>query len=111
MNNFVEALAIIMDDCQTIDYETYRAIMDELLSPIDGESLELDTLKRLYESKLVYLDSLRTKCFLDMNNNRSGFFQMEDYELILKSISNTKSHIRKLVISAVSSGLASRKVS
>jgi lipase chaperone LimK len=94
-----------------IDYETYREIMGELLQPIDGEGLDTDTLKRLYESKMVYLENLRVRCFIEMNQPSSGFFTQEDYQLILTATQRTSSHLRELVLCAMTSGLARRKVS
>lgn len=96
---------------QRIEYETYREIMDELLRPIDGEGLDIETLKRLYESKLVYLENLRVRCFLEMNQVKPGHFTLEDYGIIRVAMSRTTQHLRDLVVVAVTSGLAKRKVS
>ncbi|MEZ4743381.1 MAG: hypothetical protein R3B45_13205 [Bdellovibrionota bacterium] len=96
---------------ETVDYETYREIMDELLRPINGEGLDTDTLKRLYESKLVYLENLRVKCFTEINQDYRGFFTMHDYQLILTAIKRTNLHLHDLVLLAVTSGLSRRKVS
>ena len=96
---------------QATDYETYREIMGELLSPIMPEGLDLDTLKRLYESKAVYLENLRVKCFWEINKNPLTFFTTSDYTLILRAIKETSHQLRHLILAAVNSQLAKRKVS
>jgi hypothetical protein len=93
-----------------IDYATYREIMEELLRPIEGEGLDTDTLKRLYESKLVYLENLRIKCFFEVNQSSQNSFTMKDYELVLAAIRTTIQEIRSLVVVAVADGLKKRKV-
>jgi len=90
------------------DYETYREIMHDLMHPISGEDLDAETHKRLYQSKLVYLESLRTKCFQEMNKTRPGFFKMRDYELILGAIKETHGHLRRLIIIALNRSLKLR---
>lgn len=91
------------------DYETYNEIMDELLSPIQSDGLDFETLKQLYESKLVYLENLRVKCFLEMNLQESqGFFTTEDYKIILKAITQTHNYLHDLVLLALSCSLESR---
>ena len=57
-----------------LDYDTYIEISEDLLNPIIGEGLDLDTLKRLYMSKLVYLNNLRKQCFMDINKLTHFFF-------------------------------------
>ncbi|MFK7872598.1 MAG: hypothetical protein AB8C84_05425 [Oligoflexales bacterium] len=96
-------------DREVTDYDTYRQIMDELMRPIQDEGLDVMTLKRLYESKLVYLENLRTKCFCAINRGE-GHFQMEDYHVILGAVQETKLHLRDLVLVAVTESLALRKV-
>ncbi len=94
------------------DYETYKEIMGELLSPIIAQGLDLDTLKRLYESKAVYLENLRLKCFWELNTKPSEtFFKNEDYILILHAIKETRAHIRNLILVAVSDNLGKKKAS
>lgn len=91
------------------DYETYKEIMNELVHPIQAEGLDLDTLKRLYESKLVYLENLRVKCFYEMNKKRYfGYFSQEDYSLILSAIRKTHNHIHDLVVLAITYSLEAR---
>ena len=93
------------------DYETYREIMGELLCPIMADGLDLDTLKRLYVSKSVYLENLRMKCFIDLNKENSrSYFTWKDYEIIVKAIEETHNHLRKLILVAVSTNLDKRKV-
>ena len=93
------------------DYATYKEIMGELLSPIVGQGLDVDTLKRLYESKAVYLENLRLKCFWEINTGRKSHFTKDDYILILKAIQETRQELRKLILIAVARNLAKRKVS
>lgn len=84
------------------DYETYREIMGELLRPIESHDLDVDTLKRLYESKLVYLENLRVKCFMEVNGQGDGSpFTMEDYRLVLKAQAETNRHLRELILCAI----------
>jgi lipase chaperone LimK len=95
----------------TTDYETYREIMDELVRPIESSGLDIDTLKRLYESKLVYLENLRVKCFLEINNGKASHFSMEDYQLILKAARDTEVHVKDLIMIAIMTNLERRKIS
>jgi len=94
------------------DYETYHEIMDELLSPIESEGLDVDTLKRLYESKLVYLENLRVKCFMEMNRKDSNvYFTIHDYRVILSAIDQTHGYLHDLVLTAVTCSLKKRFIS
>lgn len=93
------------------DYETYLEVMEDLLTPIDGAGLDTETLKRLYESKHVYLENLRVKCFVALNAKDSGGFEEEDYELILSALKRTKKHIKDLIIATLSETMTKRKVS
>ena len=93
------------------DYETYQEILDELLRPITAEGLDADTLKRLYESKLVYLENLRLKCFMELNGGADSHFSMEDYQLILDARQRTHKHLRELILLAMNENLARRNVS
>jgi hypothetical protein len=93
------------------DYETYREIMGELLRPIEASGLDVDTLKRLYESKLVYLENLRVKCFYECNAPEPGHFTMEDYQLILGALKETQRHLHDLMLLAIMSHLERRNVS
>ncbi len=79
--------------------------MGELLRPIEAHGLDLDTLKRLYESKLVYLENLRVKCFFEINSKGSGHFTMADYQLIIQALRETQGHVRNLVLAVITSRL------
>jgi hypothetical protein len=94
------------------DYETYKEIMKDLLAPIAGTGLDQDTLKRLYESKLVYLKNLRVKAFQEINTRAGGpsHFSMRDYELILNALKLTERHLHDLIILAVSHSLQTRQM-
>ena len=94
-----------MQTDRSTEYDTYREIMGELLRPIEAQGLDVDTLKRLYESKLVYLENLRVKCFIELNGAGGGYFTMPDYELILRALAETNRHLRDLILLAMSSQL------
>lgn len=98
-----------MQKTPSTDYQTYREIMSELATPIHAEGLDADTLKRLYDSKLVYLENLRTKCFREMNLAKDSPFTSDDLQLIIGSIAQTKEHIAELVRHAVHVSLAKRR--
>lgn len=93
------------------DYETYKEIMTDLLRPISGAGLDDDTLKRLYESKLVYLDNLRAKCFMEMNSAKVTHFKGEDHALILGAIKQTRLHLREVILLTIVNNLSRRKAS
>ena len=93
------------------DYETYLEVMEDLLNPIDARGLDLETLKRLYESKFVYLENLRIKCFFEINNNPHTRFNQEDYNIILIALKETKTQVKKLFLLAINNNLSNRKVS
>ncbi len=92
------------------DYHTYLEVMEDLLKPIDGSGLDLETLRRLYESKLVYLENLRVKCFQEINKNIESDFKQDDYQLILTAIFETKRNIKRLVVLTINTNLAKRCV-
>ena len=96
-----------MRNQRSTDYETYREIMGELLRPIEAHGLDVDTLKRLYESKLVYLENLRVQCFLELNGE-GGHFTMEDYKLILRALEETNKHLRDLILLHITTKLKKR---
>lgn len=100
-----------MKESISTDYETYREIMHELLSPIQVDGLDADMVKRLYESKAVYLENLRLKCFKELNGNPTTHFTTQDYALIIEAIHETKVHLRDLILTTVAKHLANRKVS
>lgn len=79
-------------------YETYTQIQWELHRPIDNEDFDYETLKRLYESKILYLESLRVKCFLAINqHNSTRTFTIKDFQNILLALQTTKEQLRNLV--------------
>ncbi len=92
-----------------IDYATYNEIADELLRPIPSDGLDADTLKRLYDSKLVYLENLRSKCFRIINNKGEKSFSPDDYSHILKSIEFTKFQLQKIVKEMITANLSKIK--
>ena len=94
---------------RSIDYETYREIMGELLRPIEVEGLDVDMMKRLYESKLVYLENLRIKCFCELNGDCDSPFTIADYGLIIKAIAETNRHLRELILLAINTNLRRRR--
>jgi hypothetical protein len=88
------------------DYETYKEIMDDLLKPIASDGLDVDTVKRLYESKMVYLENLRVKCFRDMNSGQATHFTQSDYKIIVEAASITRTHLRGVVLGAINEKLS-----
>ena len=88
------------------DYETYVEIMEDLLKPIAGDGVDPETLKRLYESKMVYLENLRVKCFKEVNREKSSHFSQGDYSLIVRATMETKKHLRDVVLLAIQSRLS-----
>ena len=104
----------IMNDSPNTDYATFREIVDELLRPISGEDLDGDTLKRLYESKLVYLENLRIKCFKAVNTPKGptpqNHFTVDDYSLIVSAITDTRRHLKQSMMLAISGNISRRKV-
>lgn len=93
------------------DYATYREIMGDLMQPISAEGLDLDTLRRLYESKVVYLENLRIKCFKEMNSGRDSHFTADDHALIIKASAEAVRQLRQVVLLAITDNLAKRQVS
>lgn len=91
------------------DYETYREIMGELLRPISAVGLDDDTLRRLYESKLVYLEKLRAKCFWEMNTSLDTHFTKEDHALIMEASVLTKAHLREIILLTITNRIAKRR--
>lgn len=87
------------------DYETYREIMTDLLKPIAADGLDQDTLKRLYESKIVYLENLRVKCFRNMNSGATTHFTKDDYALILEALKQAREQLRGVVLGVINSRL------
>lgn len=99
-----------MAEYRATDYETYREIMGELIKPILAEGLDAETLKSLYESKAVYLENLRIKCFKELNSEkRCSHFTWDDYHLVVRAIKENHSHVRNLILIAVNEKLECRK--
>ena len=99
-----------MAEYRATDYETYREIMGELIKPILADGLDAETLKSLYESKAVYLESLRVKCFKELNSEkRSSHFTWDDYHLVATAIKENHNHVRNLILVAVNEKLETRK--
>lgn len=99
-----------MGEHRATDYETYREIMGELIKPIMADGLDPETLKSLYESKAVYLENLRLKCFKELNSSkRSSHFTWDDYHLVVRAIEENRTHVRNLILVAVSEKLDCRK--
>ncbi len=94
-----------------LDYATYREIMGDLLQPISGDGLDFDMLKRLCESKVVYLENLRVKCFKGMNQARGSYFTVDDHALIIKATTEANRQLRQVVLLAITDNLAKRQVS
>jgi hypothetical protein len=83
------------------DYATYQQVADDLLLPICETGLDGDTLKKLYESKWSYLESLRTRCFVEMNRRDSKSpFSLHDYRFIVDAQKKTVFHVRELIRSS-----------
>ena len=83
------------------DYVTYRQVAQELPLPICDAGLDSETVKKLYESKWVYLESLRSRCFIEMNRrDRRSLFSLEDYRLIVDAQKKTVFHMRELIRSS-----------
>lgn len=93
------------------EYETYREIMDELVKPIIADDLDPETLKSLYESKAVYLENLRVKCFTELNAKASSHFTWDDYALIQRAIKEMRQHVRQLILIVVQDKLEKRLAS
>jgi hypothetical protein len=83
------------------DYEVYREIMDDLHAPLKTEGLDIDMIKELYVSKLIYLENLRVKCFTEINKNLGGYFSHDDYRFILEAIHKTKHYMRAIIFESL----------
>ncbi len=100
-----------MTELHSTDYETYKEIMGELLKPILADGLDPETLKSLYESKAVYLENLRVKCFRELNSDRTSHFTWEDYALVIRAIDENCQHVRQLILFVVQDKLERRLAS
>jgi hypothetical protein len=83
--------------------------MGELIKPILAEGLDPETLKSLYESKAVYLENLRIKCFKELNSKPDSHFTWADYSLVVRAIEENRSHVRDLILLAFNEKLERRK--
>ena len=82
-----------MKNLSSTEYSIYQEILDDLLKPIVHDGLDDETLRRLYESKLVYLENLRAKCFREINVETKGTFTANDFRLILEALNLTRCHL------------------
>lgn len=98
-----------MSKVSHIDYETYKEIMEDLLSPIEPKDLDSITIKKLYESKLIYLENLRQKCFIEINTTTNSLFTESDYQLILEAIKQTKKYLKQEIINTINQKLSKYK--
>lgn len=86
-----------MGNKQWASYQSYQRIKVDLHQKIDDTGLDAMTLKRLYESKLVYLEELRRTCFRSLNSAEESSFTPDDLGFIITGIRITRSHLRALV--------------
>ncbi len=88
-----------------MSYEFYKALADELCSPIDAE-LDLDVRLELYESKIVYLRNLYAQAFRDVNGMGPGEgFSDEDLVRIRQFLAVTEDFFREEYLAAAKRGL------
>ena len=87
------------------DYKTYKEIVSELMNPIVGNELDLETLTMLYESKLVYLEHIRLQCFQSINSNQQNCFTKEDLDFIVSAIYDTNQRLTTLIKLVISKSL------
>ena len=92
-------------DPQT-DYKAYKEIMIDLQLPIPSDNLDAITLKKLYQSKLVYLENLRVRCFYEVNSQPNTQFTLSDYQYILNAKASTQTHLRQLVFECLANTLS-----
>lgn len=95
---------------QQSDYESFHEILDDLMKPIRDDGLNVETVIRLYESKLAYLENIRIKCFRDVNartlRKESNGFQVQDYELIIAAIDLTRKTLKYTILTSVRESLS-----
>lgn len=84
-------------------YDAYIEIKSELVKPISDNGLDGQTVKRLYESKAVYLENLRIKCFREMNQFRhqDDGFNEDDYQFILNAAKINRNHLRSHIMAVI----------
>ncbi|MBP6218875.1 MAG: hypothetical protein KA436_09840 [Oligoflexales bacterium] len=88
------------------DYETYLEIREDLQEPLRTAGLELETVKELYLSKLVYLETIRVACFTQMNRHKDSFFCQDDYQYILNAHNKTRRHLKEVVLLTLNQSLS-----
>ncbi len=92
------------------EFDSYHEIRSDLQLPIAAEGLDSDTLIRLYESKLVYMENLRAKAFYDINRPAQlALFSLKDYSHIIESIKITKTHLKTVMLGEIRNVIQSRK--
>lgn len=92
------------------DFESYHDIRSDLHLPISADGLDTETLIRLYESKLVYLQNLRIKAFQDINGSaEKSTFSAADYTHILTAIQTTQTHLREVMVCEIRTSISRRK--
>ena len=99
-----------MENICGTDYETYREIMDELKNPIIGKGLDPDLLIRLHESKVIYLDNLRVRCFREINKNEETHFSWDDYIYIVSALDDCRATTKSLIIHSINTLLSTKKI-
>ena len=87
---------VMMKESYATDYDTYSQIKWELHRPIQEDGLDFETMLRLYESKRLYLERLRVKCFLAINMVGVTAFTLQDYSYILIALQTTKERVKQL---------------
>ena len=92
------------------DYETYKEIMDELRNPIIAKGLEPEIMVRLHESKVIYLENLRVRCFKELNLEGVAHFSWDDYNYIVLALEECRATTRSLVIHSVKNYLSNQKI-
>lgn len=92
-------------------YDAYIEIKSELVKPISDNGLDGQTVKRLYESKAVYLENLRIKCFREMNHfrHRDDGFNEDDYQFILNAAKINRNHLRSHIMTHIKDSLGTIK--
>jgi hypothetical protein len=88
------------------DYKTYREIAQDLILPIRAHGLDADTQRRLYSSKLVYLESLRLHCFRQMNLPLVDTFTIDDYQWILLAQALASKQLTDIVRKSIQKALS-----
>lgn len=92
------------------EYRIYRKVFEELARPLDVSGLDIETIIKLYKSKLIYLENLRLRCFNHINHRvPSGSvscFNGHDLSFIIYAQKETKLHLRQVYLSGIRHHLA-----